>query len=863
MKSPRLLAACFFTCLALPGLDAQRAPARHPPAASASAAAAPAAPAPADEEVVFLSPFEVSAGKDTGYMAAEAASGTRYAASVLEVPMSIQAITSEFIEDFLLLDINDVLAYTSGFVPTEGTGAMNLRGIRSYSGMYKNGIREGGIFGPVGVDRVEIMRGPNAAIYGATEPSGLRNTVTKNATPKPSQQFRFTAGTGDFYRATLSVNQPIDRRRLFTRFDFSTEQSRQSVSDFADFRRLNLYHATTWRIGPKTTFTYHFEYIKYRNATQAANGLPWVRSPVTLPDSDGTYKTITAYAGSFGSGIWERFQNLNTSGKGAFAAMNYAQIDANLTHQFARWCSLRILASRWWREQDLLNTNVSAGNTRTVVDPFTGARSTVTMRAPNGQPYGGYGSYIYDVTNGGTITAAGRLGGVFTPRLARNREVENDIQADLLFDFQTGPVRHKLLITADYSIHDVISRQKQTVARDPGDPAQLPGDPSNWTRWGAAIVLDEHFWGDWSFTDPGFDYDSDFFNESKWNFLTAWTSRQLINKGFMVSERFSLFDNRLIGFIGARHDEVKDTQIDRMSEKNFRDQVFAPGAMISYPTDSADTFQSGLLYKLRPALSLYFNASQSFNPNSRTDAWRRDQNKNPLKAERGQGIEIGIKSALFNERLNFTLNYYDIDKKNLALQARDEADLVITLDDGIGYAKSSNVISSRGFELDFNCRPSPALNLFGALSYNEIAYTRVDNPTEQYRLHVPPDSTPKWAGSLGANYSVTAGPLKGLSLRIGVRYMGAMIVTTGRYSVLGNSKIEAPSLTVGSRTYKQYYFENPAYTFVEGGIGYGWRTGKYSHSASLDVKNLLNLKYMRGSRPGDPMALFVNYGLRH
>jgi outer membrane receptor protein involved in Fe transport len=843
---------------------------------TALAQRAPSAPPP-DDDIVTLSPFEVSAEKSTGYMAAEGATGTRYATAILDTPISVQAITSEFIEDFLLLDLNDVTTYSSNFVinGNEGSSTFNVRGIRSNGvGTYRNGMKSDGIYGPVAVDRVEIVRGPNAAIYGATEPVGLRNIVTKNPTNKPFANIRLAGGTDDFYRATLDINTPITKRTLFTRFAASVEESKQYAQDFAQFRRKNLYNATTWKIGPKTTFTTHLDYVWFRNQAQNANTMPFVQALVELPDGAGGTASTAAYVDRFGSGSWERFQNMNTSGRGANHEMEFTQFDASFTHQFARWLSLRVVAGYIQRNQDIMRTAVGTPATRNLwdqcryeltTDPLTGVVTgdyVIPVRTMT-SPRGAYLYYLTDTSGSGSGSyLGGTLGGVYTPRIERNRLTQSNVSADLLATFKTGPVAHKLLLTADYSIQDAEARNRLAIERDPA-AAGNTADPDTWTHWGGLVTLNDSFWGDWGFTNPDFDYSLDFFNASRWNYDTAWTDTQQITKGVMLSERATFFRDRLIAFAGVRYDEIRTTMIDHLNAMNNVGAGmvdYAPGGMRSYAPDRAVTMQSGLLYKISPELSAYVNYSQSYNPN-RADGANRDIFRNPLPASRGEGYEIGLKAALFGEKLNFTLTYFDTDKEKVPRTARNDLGEAIYIPGSTDQYSELNDINTHGFELDLNARVTPALSVLFATGYTEVSYARVHNQTEQYLLQVPPDGTPKWMGSLALTYKLREGFLKGMSFRLGVRYTGPMLVNNTTYSVFGNSKVRAPTLTVGNRTYQQYYFENPALTLVDGGLGYGWRTGKVSHTVGLNISNLLDEVYLRGMRPGTPLSLILTYDI--
>jgi len=70
-------------------------------------------------DTVTLSPFEVSGAGDHGYYGANTMSGTRLNSRIEDLASSITVVTKEQMEDFAMLDINDIFNYEAG---TEGTG---------------------------------------------------------------------------------------------------------------------------------------------------------------------------------------------------------------------------------------------------------------------------------------------------------------------------------------------------------------------------------------------------------------------------------------------------------------------------------------------------------------------------------------------------------------------------------------------------------------------------------------------------------------------------------------------------------------------------------------------------------------------
>ena len=68
---------------------------------------------PADEQVVKLSPFEVTASKDVGYQATETLAGTRIRTNLADIGASISVITPEILHDIGATDNASLLQYTT------------------------------------------------------------------------------------------------------------------------------------------------------------------------------------------------------------------------------------------------------------------------------------------------------------------------------------------------------------------------------------------------------------------------------------------------------------------------------------------------------------------------------------------------------------------------------------------------------------------------------------------------------------------------------------------------------------------------------------------------------------------------------
>jgi outer membrane receptor protein involved in Fe transport len=174
--------------------------------------AQPAAPAkpPTAEEVVELSPFEVRAEEDTGYLASGTLAGTRLRTDLRDVAASISVITKDFMNDIAANNLEDLLTYTAG-TEVEGLSGnfsgsgFNSGGFQEFNGASRRVQNETRVRGlgradqtrdyfitdaPLdgyNIDRVEVNRGPNAVLFGLGSPGGIVNSGLIKALPNKTK----------------------------------------------------------------------------------------------------------------------------------------------------------------------------------------------------------------------------------------------------------------------------------------------------------------------------------------------------------------------------------------------------------------------------------------------------------------------------------------------------------------------------------------------------------------------------------------------------------------------------------------------------------------------------------------------------
>ncbi len=205
------------------------------------------APAPAgasttgsDENVVQLSPFEVSAGRDVGYQATETLAGTRIRTNLADVGSAISVVTSEFMKDIGATDSSTLLQYTTNaeVAGTRGTyaglgnatgvdetgnlrapaGAQRIRGLAAADNTRDFFVTDIP-WDSYNVDRIDIQRGPNQILFGLGSPAGIVNASMRGAEFHDMGSATFRIGSYGSERASLDVNQELIPGVLAIRVD--------------------------------------------------------------------------------------------------------------------------------------------------------------------------------------------------------------------------------------------------------------------------------------------------------------------------------------------------------------------------------------------------------------------------------------------------------------------------------------------------------------------------------------------------------------------------------------------------------------------------------------------------------------------
>lgn len=254
-----------------------------------------------EDEVLLLSPFEVTTSKDTGYRSTNSTSGTSLDTPIRDIPISLEVINREFLDDTQATDLEESLAYSGGvFTESFRTGSsavtqfsdnspsaignindqfQNNVIIRGYNvpNQQRNGFRLGGsipvygvVFGggtdTITVERAEVVRGPQSLLYGINVLSGIVNIVGKRPLPEYSGSVSAAAGNYGFLRTSADFTGPVIKDKLNFRV-MGAYQEEGSPVMFLESERRNLAVQFDWKITSMASL-----FVEYVNSDMTVRG---------------------------------------------------------------------------------------------------------------------------------------------------------------------------------------------------------------------------------------------------------------------------------------------------------------------------------------------------------------------------------------------------------------------------------------------------------------------------------------------------------------------------------------------------------------------------------------------------------------
>ena len=378
--------------------------AAHPDSAHAQAAPSQPAETPQSIEQIVI---------QGSFLGAGAESAMKLDVPVRDTPFSVSSYTDSFMKAIETTNIADMYNYMTGVKRNGNTGYdLNIRGFKT-SGNDRNAIMVDGLPGlgvrfgsppTIGVERVEVVKGPASVLYGNAQPGGFVNMTSKKpkSTWAGTVELRGTGysgaglGLGDAtgYDAAIDVTGPIDETRRFLYRLVAQKIDKDTFRTDAYNKGTYVAPSLTWNIAGETFLTAS---VELRESTSAYD------TYLVAPDRDinRVAKIVTRYQ--------EPSDTLEEEGKTATLAFSHTF--ANDFQFSARYRSVR-------QQDDASGFDVNS--------ILTAATSTCR-------------------TSAGTVTGAN----LCVARRARGQHNEREYDfydVNFILPLKTGPVSHKALV---------------------------------------------------------------------------------------------------------------------------------------------------------------------------------------------------------------------------------------------------------------------------------------------------------------------------------------------------------------------------------------------------------------------------------
>ncbi len=214
--------------------------------------------------VVEAKPVLVVAARES-YNAMSSTTATRTNTPLMQTPASVQVVPKAVIDDQQAITLQDALKNVSGVQPTATAGEYDnflIRGFSTEYALFRNGTRLTNLtYDLANVERIEILKGPAAMLYGRIEPGGMINVVTQKPLDTPSYSIQQQFGSYGLSRTVVNATGPLTSDgALAYRIDLGYRNN-DSFRDFVGRERLVVAPSLRWRPTSATEFNLSAEYI--------------------------------------------------------------------------------------------------------------------------------------------------------------------------------------------------------------------------------------------------------------------------------------------------------------------------------------------------------------------------------------------------------------------------------------------------------------------------------------------------------------------------------------------------------------------------------------------------------------------------
>ena len=222
---------------------------------------------------------------------------------IIDVPQTLSIVTDEDIRKQGFRSLGDIVRYTPGVNTSQGEGhrdSVVFRGVRSTADFYLDGVRDDVQYyrSLYNLEQVEILRGPNALLFGRGGTGGIINRVTKKAVLNDAfGSFDMGADTFGAFDFAVDYNvQTGENSALRINFHSDTLENHR---DYFDGDRYGFNPTLRVQISPQTTLDLSYEHADHERfidrGVPTLNGEPVEAfEEIVFGDTDTNLTTLRA-----------------------------------------------------------------------------------------------------------------------------------------------------------------------------------------------------------------------------------------------------------------------------------------------------------------------------------------------------------------------------------------------------------------------------------------------------------------------------------------------------------------------------------------------------------------------------------------
>jgi catecholate siderophore receptor len=226
---------------------------------------------------------------ERGYATKSTSTATKTDTLLRDTPQAITIVSAELMRDQAVQNMADVIRYVPGIVTSQGEGNRDtviFRGNSSTSDFYIDGVRDDVQYFRdfYNIDSVEVIKGPNAMIFGRGGSGGVINRVSKKPQWNALREVSFSVGSNNERRASADLGVAVNDD-VALRLNAMTEES-DTFRDGVSIKRSGVNPTVAIRVNADTSVVLGYEHFEdRRNADRGIpsfNGKPFATDPSTF-----------------------------------------------------------------------------------------------------------------------------------------------------------------------------------------------------------------------------------------------------------------------------------------------------------------------------------------------------------------------------------------------------------------------------------------------------------------------------------------------------------------------------------------------------------------------------------------------------